>query len=44
MGIKILLLWHTGYKVETMLMHFEVGLSRFAAIKILGFLCFNRHS
>lgn len=31
MGIKIVLLWDAGYKVETMLIHFEMGLSRFAA-------------
>lgn len=30
-GIKIILLWDTGYKVETVLIHFEMGLSRFAA-------------
>lgn len=30
-GIKIVLLRDTGYKVETMLIHFEMGLSRFAA-------------
>lgn len=44
MGIKILLLRDTGYKVETMLIGFEMGLSRFAAFIILGFLCFNGHS
>lgn len=44
MEIEILLLWDTGYKAETMLIHFEVGLSRFSTLKILGFLCFNGHS
>jgi len=30
-GIKIVLLWDTGCKAETMLIHFEMGLSRCAA-------------